>query len=95
MKSSLAVLATNIATAAQTKMQKLFSSMVPSVYALTPPLLVVSRGATVTLGKAWMVIKEIEFEANELADGNEVNGDDIEFEGPSLFLSGFFESRLI
>lgn len=67
---------------AQSKMQKLFSLMVPSAYALTPPLLVDSSGANITLDEAWIVIEEIEFEANELADGNELDGDDIEFEGP-------------
>lgn len=67
---------------AQTKFQKLFSLMIPSAVALSPAPLVDSTNLSVNLTEAWVVIKEIEFEANEVADGSEVDGDEVEFQGP-------------
>lgn len=66
---------------AQTKLEKIFSWMVPSAYALTPPLLVDSTGANITLDEAWIVIKEIEFEVKEFEHINEID-QDFEYEGP-------------
>lgn len=67
---------------AQTNLQKMFSLFMPSAIALTPPALVDSTSLTVSLTEAWVVIKEIEFEANEVAGASEQDGDEIEFEGP-------------
>jgi hypothetical protein len=67
---------------AQTNYQKLFSIFIPTAVALTPPPLEDSTGSSVNLNEAWVVIKEIEFEAQEVADGNEQDGNEVEFEGP-------------
>jgi hypothetical protein len=67
---------------AQSSSQKLFSLFVPTAIALTPPLLEDSGGLSVSLNEAWVVIKEIEFESQELADGSEEDGNEVEFEGP-------------
>lgn len=67
---------------AQTNVQKLFSLFVPSAIALTPPLLVDSTSLNVNLTEAWVVIKEIEFESQEVADGAEQDGNEVKFQGP-------------
>lgn len=67
---------------AQTNVQKLFSLFVPSAIALTPPLLVDSTSLNVNLTEAWVVIKEIEFESQEVADGTEQDGNEVKFQGP-------------
>ena len=67
---------------AQTNSQKFFSLFLPSAIALSPPLLVDSTSLNVSLSEAWIVIKEIEFESQELADGSEVDGDEVELQGP-------------
>lgn len=67
---------------AQTNTQKLFSLFVPSAIALTPPPLLDANNQSVSLSEAWVVIKEIEFEAQELPDGTETDGDEVEFQGP-------------
>lgn len=67
---------------ASTNMQKFMSLIMPSAIALTPPALVDSNNANVTLSEAWVVIKEIEFEASEVAGASEVDGQEVEFKGP-------------
>jgi len=67
---------------AQTSSQKFFSLFIPSAIALTPPALEDSNAAPITLSEAWIVVEEIEFEAEELASDSEVDGDEVEFEGP-------------
>ena len=67
---------------AQTNVQKMFSLFVPSAVALTPPLLVDSTSLSVNLTEAWIVIKEIEFESQEVAGGAEQDGNEVEFQGP-------------
>lgn len=69
---------------AQTNFQKTLSLLMPTAYALTPPLLMDSSGANVTLDEAWIVIEEIEFEVaeSESGVGLDDDGDEIEFEGP-------------
>ena len=41
-----------------------------------------SNASSVVLSAAWVSIKDIEFEAEETADANEVDGEEIEFAGP-------------
>ena len=67
---------------AQTNSQKFFSLFLPSAIALSPPLLVDSTSLSVSLSEAWIVIKEIEFESQEVSDGAEVDGDEVELQGP-------------
>lgn len=62
--------------------QKTLSFFIPSAYALTPPPLFDSNNSSVSLNEAWIVIKEIEFEAEEVDDGSENDEDEVEFEGP-------------
>ena len=67
---------------AQTNLKRIFSLFLPSAIALPPPVLVDSMGNTVTLNDAWIVIKSIEFEAQEISDASEVDGDEVELTGP-------------
>lgn len=61
----------------------LFQFIVPQANAYTPAVIVDANGATVTLSSAWVVIKEIEFKANEVADGAETTAEtEVELEGP-------------
>ncbi|MGE9745560.1 hypothetical protein [Bdellovibrio bacteriovorus] len=50
--------------------------------ALPPPALQDSGGLVVTLSHAWIAVKEVEFKATEVAGQDEVDGDEISFEGP-------------
>lgn len=70
------------ATVAKTTMDKIFGVLFPRAIALAPPALVDSNGTTVSLTEAWVVIKEIEFKTVEVADDNELDGDEVEFKGP-------------
>lgn len=56
------------------------SVFMPSAVALPAPSLVDSKGTIVSLSKAWIVIKEIEFKATETADAAESS--EVEFQGP-------------
>lgn len=71
------------ATVAKAK-PNLFSLLFPTATANTPPSLVDSSGAVVNLSSAWVVIKEIEFKAQETASTQEAAGaeSEIEFQGP-------------
>ncbi|HXH32108.1 MAG TPA: hypothetical protein VNJ01_14990 [Bacteriovoracaceae bacterium] len=66
----------------RTNFNKIFSLLMPSAIALPPAPLVDSTGTSVTMNDAWIVIKSIEFEANEISDGSEVDGDEVELAGP-------------
>ncbi|WP_413943608.1 DUF4382 domain-containing protein [Bdellovibrio sp. HCB-162] len=71
------------ATVAKYKIQHPWMSLfMPSAVALTPPAMTDSSGRNVTLNKAWVVIKEIEFKPNETEDAAEIDGDEIKFRGP-------------
>jgi len=65
-----------------TNTQKFFSFLIPSAVALTPPALVDSTSLNVNLNEAWVVIKEIEFESQEVPGTSEEDGDEVEFSGP-------------
>ncbi len=65
-----------------TFIQKLLDMILPSSYAFVPASLVDSNGTSVVLNEAWIMIKEIEFEVAEAADTDEVDGNEIEFNGP-------------
>jgi len=82
VRTSLTMTGSGMDAVAQSNSQRLFSLFIPTAVALTPPLLVDSTGQTVNLNEAWVVIKEIEFEANEVADSGEQDGEEVEFEGP-------------
>lgn len=72
-------------TVAKYKMSHpLLSMFMPAAVALTPPAMTDSSGRNVTLNKAWVVIKEIEFKPNETADSSEAAGAsaEIKFRGP-------------
>lgn len=58
------------------------SFLMPTAVALTPPSMTDSTGLNVTLNKAWVVVKEIEFKPNETAESSEVDGDEVKFRGP-------------
>lgn len=71
------------ATVAKTNFfYKLLDMILPSSYAFAPTSIVDSTGATVTLNEAWIMIEEIEFEIEEVADADEDDGLEIEFQGP-------------
>lgn len=63
--------------------QKALEMLTPAAVALPPPTsLVDASGNPVTLSAGWITMGEIEFEATESADENEVDGDQIVFAGP-------------
>jgi hypothetical protein len=82
VKSSFFMTGSGNNAVVQSDTQKLFSLIIPSAIALTPPLLVDANGLAVNLNNAWIVIKEIEFKTNEVAGTNEINEREIEFTGP-------------
>lgn len=72
-------------TVAQYKIKHPWMSLfMPSAVALTPPAMTDSTGLNVSLNKAWIVVKEIELKADEVAGASEVEGksNEIEFKGP-------------
>lgn len=54
----------------------------PALALPPPPAMTDANGVTVTLDHAWITVKEIEFKATEVADQDEVDGQDVSFEGP-------------
>jgi hypothetical protein len=54
----------------------------PRATAAAPPPLVDKNNNVVTLDQGWMVVREIEFEATEVADVSETDGDDVKLVGP-------------
>lgn len=67
---------------AQSDLQKFLSVFVSSATALSPPPMIDSTNLVVNLSEAWIVIKEIEFESEELPGSAESDGDEVEFTGP-------------
>lgn len=55
---------------------------VPRAVATLPPVTSDLAGNSVSLDQGWMVVKEIEFEATEVAGPEEVDGNEIQFVGP-------------
>jgi len=82
VKTGFAITGSGQNAVVKSDFQKVFSFFIPSAIALSPPLLVDSTGLNVNLAEAWMVVKEVEFENEELPGQAEVDGDEIEFEGP-------------
>lgn len=68
------------ATVAQNK--NLWSLLVPSAYAFVSPSVVDSMNNPITLSSAWVSIKEVEFETEEVAGAGEVDGNEVSFRGP-------------
>ncbi len=66
---------------AQTRIDRMFSFMLPTAYALTPPLLVDASGGNVFLDEAWVVVEKIEFEGTESGETGS-NDFSIELKGP-------------
>lgn len=59
------------------------NALFPSAQALPPPVMTDSSGTrAVTLSEFWMTVGEVEFKATETADAGEVEGADVEFQGP-------------
>ena len=56
--------------------------LLPTAVALTPPAMLDATGASVSLGQAWVAIKEVEFKTAEGHEANEVEGSEIVFRGP-------------
>jgi hypothetical protein len=66
----------------------LIKVFLPNVQAAAPASILDLAGNAVNLDQGWMVIKEIEFKESELAEAGEIDGSEVEFEGPfvvSLF----------
>ena len=59
-----------------------WSFLMPQANAFISPGLVDSTGAGVNLTKAWVCIKEIEFEAAEVPGAAETDGTEVSFKGP-------------
>ena len=68
--------------AKMTPFQKILEYILPSAYAFVPSSMVDSNGLVITLTDAWVMIDTIEFEAEEVAGVEEVDGDEAEFTGP-------------
>ncbi len=68
-------------TVAQTKIHPLFTAIIPSAYALTPPQLFDVNGQAVSLVDAWMVIKKIQFDSQEIST-NTRNEGEVKLSGP-------------
>ncbi len=66
---------------AQTNTHKLFTAIIPSAYALTPPPLFDVNGQEVTLVDAWIVIKKIQFDSQEISSNIGSEGE-VKFNGP-------------
>jgi hypothetical protein len=59
-----------------------FDLIMPRALALVPTTIVDSTGATIVLNSAWVVIRDIEFQATEIPGAAEVDGADVKFKGP-------------
>lgn len=73
----------SVATVAKNLWQHLLQHLAPRAHALPPPATMSDAGGnTVTLTSSWYTIGEIEFKFDEVADGSEMDGDSVEFQGP-------------
>lgn len=81
---SLAVTSSSAsATVVKSGPNKLIDLLMPKAYAYPPPAtLLDSVGSTVVIQSVWINIEKIEFKQQELADVDEVDGSDVEFQGP-------------
>lgn len=70
------------ATVALYNGKSLFSVLLPKAVALAPTSIVDSTGLPMTLSSAWVSIKEIEFEAEEVKGASEGSGSEVSFHGP-------------
>ncbi len=61
---------------------KLYNLLFPTAVAFVPPVIVDTNGTNIALTDAWVMIKEVEFEAEETPSLAETDGDEIEFVGP-------------
>lgn len=58
----------------------LLNLIMPAAFAMPAPAMVDAAGANVTLTKAWIVVKEVEFKGEEVGDAAEAT--EVEFQGP-------------
>ncbi|MFM6927376.1 MAG: hypothetical protein ACKOX6_02885 [Bdellovibrio sp.] len=79
--SSLGMTASNKAATVAMR-PSLLDLIMPKAHALTPSAIVDSVGTSIALSSAWVVIKEVEFEATETPGADEVDGAEISFRGP-------------
>lgn len=71
------------ATVAQYNGKGLLSILLPKANALAAPAgMVDSTGLSITLSSAWVSIKEVEFEADEIKGASETSGSEVSFHGP-------------
>ena len=70
------------ATVAQQSPRGKLSLLLNQALAFVSPGIVDSNSASINLTNAWVVIKEIEFEAAETEGAEEVDGSEVAFEGP-------------
>ena len=70
------------ATVANLQKPNWLDLLMPKAFALTPSVVIDASGSTVNLSQVFVVIKSIEFEAEESDVAGEVDGDEVEFQGP-------------
>ena len=71
------------ATVAKYNGKSLLSILLPKANALTAPAgMVDSTGLAIALSSAWVSIKEVEFEADEVKGAAETSGSEVSFHGP-------------
>lgn len=72
-----------VATVAKKLWQQLWGQMFSSAHALPPPGTMMDSAAnTVVINNIWLTVGEVEFKTDEIAGGTELNGSDIDFNGP-------------
>ncbi len=64
------------------KAHPLFQLLSPTAVALAPPAMKDSGTRVIALNKAWVIIKEVEFKAAEVAGADEATSSDVKFRGP-------------
>ena len=62
--------------------KSIFSLLLQQAYAFISPSLVDKNGVAINLAEAWTVVKQFELEAAETVGASEVDGSEIEFQGP-------------
>lgn len=80
---SLAVTSSSANATVAKLRHNLIDLLIPKAFAYPPPAtLLDAAGNTVVIQSAWISIEKIEFKQLELADVGEVDGTDVEFQGP-------------
>ena len=74
--------AAKAATVAQHSPKGILGLLLNQAFAFVSPSIVDSNAVSINLTNAWVVIKEIEFEAAEIKEANEVDGSEVSFKGP-------------